>query len=211
MGVMTLISPIEKDDKRISILMNTNILKSGGCADRTNFDKHLELLKFTITREHSQASCRVVKGICYTPDCDNPYEKSYKDIAKKTGPFCIPCIRGSSLLRQYPEIAKSIVKCDVPISQLCCMTKKKVVFQCQEKCLRCQEKCLRCQKNHEYEMSVSNRVLGYNCAICRGMQKCFCQKDDEFRCSVCKHIKSKTQCSYGTICKICDSQKFDNH
>lgn len=29
MGVVTLITSIEKDDKRISILMNTNILKSG--------------------------------------------------------------------------------------------------------------------------------------------------------------------------------------
>jgi len=29
MGVVTLITSIEKDDKRISILTNTNILKSG--------------------------------------------------------------------------------------------------------------------------------------------------------------------------------------
>jgi len=176
----------------------------GGCADRINFDRHLELLKFTITREHSQASCRFVKGICYTPDCDNPYEKSYKGIAKKTGPFCIPCIRGSSLVRQYPDIAKSIAKCDVPVAQLCCMSRKKVVFQCQEKCLRC-------QKNHEYKMTIQSRVSGQNCAICRGLQKCSCQKDDEFRCSTCKHIKPKIQCSYGTICKLCDSQKFDDN
>ena len=107
----------------------------GGNTDNTNFDRHFKLLGWTITKDNSQIRERVVKGICYTPDCDNPYEKSYRDIIQRTGPFCIPCIRGSSLVRQYPDIAKSIMKCDVPISQLCCMTNKKVVFQCQEKCL----------------------------------------------------------------------------
>ena len=176
----------------------------GGNTDITNFDRHFKLLGLTITKDNSQIRELIVKGICYTPDCENPYEKSYRHIVKKTGPFCIPCIRGSSLVRQYPDIAKSIVKCDVPISQLCCMTNKKVVFQCAEKCLRC-------QKHHEYEMSVSSRVIGHNCLICCGRQKCLCQKDDEFRCRTCKNIKHKSQVSYENVCKLCDSQKFDDN
>lgn len=178
----------------------------GGSADITNFDRHLQMLGFTITKDHSQPRERVVKGICYTPDCENFYEKLYRYIIQRTGPFCIPCIRGSSLVRHYPEIANSIVKCDVPVSQLCCMTNKKVFFQCPEKCLRC-------QKPHEYEMSVSCRVVGHNnicCSICRGRQKCSCQKDDEFRCWTCKNIKHKSQASYGNLCKLCGSQKFDD-
>lgn len=179
------------------------IHESSGKVDKENFERHLEMLHFTIVKNHSKAFSRVVKGICYTPDCENPYKKSYQ-IIKSSGPYCIPCIRGSSLIKQSPDIAKSIVKCDVPVSQLCCKSDKKVTFQCQEQCLRC-------STNHEFVMSVGSRVNGNKCSICTGHQKCPCQQENEFKCSKCKQIKNKSFSSYKNVCKLCDSQKHDDN
>lgn len=178
--------------------------ESAGRTDIKNFNKHQNILGFKIVKPHTDASRRIVSGVCYSPDCQNPYTKSYRFIVKINGPYCVNCVRGSSLIKQYPEIARSIVKCSIPISQLCCKTDKKVVFECQEKCLRC-------HNNHQYEMSIVCRVDGQNCSICRGLQKCPCQKDDEFKCCSCKQIKHKSKASYANVCKLCDSQKFDDN
>lgn len=178
--------------------------KKSESATKSDFTYYQKIYQFVVTRNHQEASYLVVKGICQTPDCDNFYEKTFRVVATNTGPYCVPCIRGSSLLRLYPDIAKTIVHSDLPISQLCCGSNRKVIF-------RCTQHCFRCLKQHEYEMGISNRVNGYSCSICSGHNVCPCQKDDEFKCSICKFIKSKTQNSYGNICKSCDSKKHNDN
>lgn len=177
-------------------------------------------IQATIVKHHRNLRSCVVEGVCMTDTgCENTYRKTLAGIAKGSGPFCDKCIHkalfidkpvdpNKKLLKdERPDIYASIVSCydDFPMEKLTCGSERKVRF-------RCENKCDRCQMHHEWDAVIYNRVgRDSGCPTCSGHQYCPCQKEDEFKCSVCKKIYNKQDACYGHVCKICNSRNTDGN
>lgn len=160
----------------------------------------------------------LVSGTCLTTDCLNFYEKTMDSVVQ-IGPFCTTCLKHARMNKapdpsrkllktERPDVYDAILRCEIDKDLLTIGSTLNVVCTCGNYCLRC-------KIPHEWEtevrkMALPNQSRFKNCPFCCGNKNCECQKEDEFKCYVCKEIKNKTEKSgSGNRCKLCNRKMYD--
>lgn len=164
-----------------------------------------------VVRQRNSFKDNIVSGKCLFDNCENQYEKSARSLIEHGGPFCDFCLRykketRNSLKLYRPDVYNSIVHCAFDKELLTIGMNIMATFQCGYKCSRC-------ESPHEWSTTINKRMMPSkfgNCPFCSGNKNCSCLREGEFRCYICKKIKTEDDRAGSTTrCKLCSRSMND--